>query len=152
MIITLDSVCGAGNDTRGLGENTAYVRIGEIVGSFGNRWRAISNDGLVHRSSRRRSGSAGCASALAELCSVYWRPIYAYLRGRVAHRTTRQDITQDFFLRLMRREAFARLAPNLGRFRSFLADLAEELRFSDFDRRRARKKRGGGLQFIYTTR
>jgi RNA polymerase sigma factor (sigma-70 family) len=87
------------------------------------------------------------ASALAELCSVYWRPIYAYLRraGRPPHDA--QDITQDFFCALMRREAFARLAPNFGRFRSFLLTSLKNY-VSDFDRKARSQKRGGGLQFI----
>ena len=87
------------------------------------------------------------ANALAELCTVYWRPIYAYLRraGRPPHDA--QDITQEFFCVLMRREAFARLAPDCGRFRSFLLTSLKNY-VSDYDRKARSQKRGGQLQFI----
>lgn len=87
------------------------------------------------------------SNALAELCNVYWRPIYAYLRraGRAPHDA--QDITQEFFCALMRREAFAQLAPDCGRFRSYLLTSLKNY-VSDFDRKARSQKRGGDLQFI----
>ena len=87
------------------------------------------------------------SDALAELCTVYWRPIYAYLRraGRPPHDA--EDITQEFFCVLMQREAFAELAPACGRFRSFLLSSLKNY-VSDFDRKARSQKRGGDLQFI----
>lgn len=83
------------------------------------------------------------ADALETLCQIYWRPIYGYLRrlGRTCHDA--QDITQEFFALLLRREFFARVTPASGRLRSFLlVSLRNYLRNRDRDLRAA--KRGGG--------
>ncbi len=85
--------------------------------------------------------------ALAELCRVYWRPIYAYLRLLSRARQDAEDITQDFFCVLLRREAFARVTPSAGRFRSYLlASLKNYL--NDHDAKARALKRGGAMEII----
>ncbi len=84
------------------------------------------------------------ADALESLCKIYWRPIYGYLRrlGRSCHDA--QDITQEYFALLLRREFFARVTPSSGRLRTFLlVSLRNYLRNRDRDQRAA--KRGGGV-------
>ena len=46
--------------------------------------------------------------ALAELCQTYWHPIYAYVRRRVPDVHEAQDLTQEFFCRLLEKDAIAR--------------------------------------------
>ena len=58
--------------------------------------------------------------ALAELCQMYWPPIYAYLRQRGFNRHDAQDLTQIFFQRIVQDETLRRASPARGRFRSFL--------------------------------
>ncbi|MBL9130459.1 MAG: sigma-70 family RNA polymerase sigma factor, partial [Verrucomicrobiaceae bacterium] len=58
--------------------------------------------------------------ALNELCRAYWRPIYADIRRRGHGPVDAQDLAQEFFLRLLRRDAFGRADREKGRFRSFL--------------------------------
>src|SRR5215813_14216593 len=58
--------------------------------------------------------------ALAELCQMYWPPIYAYLRQRGFTRHDAQDLTQIFFKRIVEDETLRRASPERGRFRSFL--------------------------------
>src|SRR5262245_66666381 len=73
---------------------------------------------LVLRAGDRANADAN--AALAWLCERYWFPLYAYVRrkGRDVHEA--QDLTQEFFTRLLEKNALAVAAPERGRFRSFL--------------------------------
>ena len=46
--------------------------------------------------------------ALAELCTIYWYPVYAYIRSMGKNHHDGQDLTQAFFLSLLEREDFAK--------------------------------------------
>jgi Tfp pilus assembly protein PilF len=59
-------------------------------------------------------------SALTELCRIYWRPIYAYLRRSGYDTHDAQDLTQSFFQDLLKNETLGRVSRDKGRFRSFL--------------------------------
>lgn len=92
-----------------------------------------------------RGTSAPARAALAELCQLYWYPLYAYLRRRGAGGDDAQDQVQGFFADLLAREALTAADPARGRFRSFL--LASLSNFVSHERERARAlKRGGGVQ------
>src|SRR6476620_2309340 len=58
--------------------------------------------------------------ALAELCQMYWPPIYAYLRQRGFNRHDAQDLTPSFFQRIVEDETLRRASHALVSFRSFL--------------------------------
>src|SRR6266581_616688 len=60
------------------------------------------------------------AAALERLCLTYWYPLYAYLRRRGHGEHDAQDFTQGFFAQLLERDWLHRVAPQKGRFRSFL--------------------------------
>jgi hypothetical protein len=53
-------------------------------------------------------------AALAELCRVYWRPIYAYLRRRGYQAKDAQDLTQSFFQRVLENATLRRVARDKG--------------------------------------
>src|SRR5688500_5405262 len=59
-------------------------------------------------------------SALESLCRGYWYPLYAYVRraGRTPHDA--QDLTQEFFARLLEKGWLFSASPESGRFRTFL--------------------------------
>jgi len=67
-----------------------------------------------------RSDSTRAQSALARLCQTYWYPLYAYVRRHGHSPHDAQDLTQEFFARLLERHSLACADPNRGRFRSFL--------------------------------
>lgn len=81
--------------------------------------------------------------ALAELCRHYWYPLYAYVRrlGRTADDA--QDLTQEFFARLIEKRWLDRAEPSRGRFRSFLLSAFKHFLAAEWHRERA-AKRGGG--------
>jgi RNA polymerase sigma-70 factor (ECF subfamily) len=88
-------------------------------------------------------------AALTELCRIYWRPIYAYLRRSGYDTHEAQDLTQSFFQHLLENETLGRVSRDGGRFRSFLIG-ALKLCLADEQTRRHTLKRGGGISFIST--
>src|SRR5437762_3385889 len=65
-------------------------------------------------------GNPETERALATLCRQYWVPLYAYVRRRVSDMSEAQDLTQEFFARLLEKNVLASASPERGRFRSFL--------------------------------
>src|SRR5256886_14741205 len=83
-------------------------------------------------------------SALSELCRIYWRPIFLFLRRQGSNPDDAQDLTQGFFAHLIESRAYARADPDKGRFRSFLLGALKH--FVAHARAHDRtQKRGGGM-------
>lgn len=81
--------------------------------------------------------------ALSRLCHTYWYPLYAYVRKRGTNPQDAEDLTQEFFARLLRKKSLAHVTREGGRFRSFL--LKSMNRFITDEWRRAHaQKRGAG--------
>jgi DNA-directed RNA polymerase specialized sigma24 family protein len=84
----------------------------------------------------------GGQSALAELCRLYWYPLYIFARRRGYSPEDAQDLTQGFFLHVVKHRAFTGVEQLKGKFRSFLlASFQNHL--SDAADRGRRLKRGG---------
>src|SRR5881397_2661982 len=83
-------------------------------------------------------------SALSELCRIYWRPIFLFLRRQGSNQDDAQDLTQGFFAHLIETRAYARADREKGRFRSFLLGALKHFlaHARDYDRA---QKRGGGF-------
>lgn len=99
---------------------------------------------------RIRAGVAGgeaSAKALAELCEIYWFPLYAFARrcGHSPHDA--EDLTQGFFGRLLERELLAKADPTRGRLRSFLLGVFKRF-ISEVERHTHAQRRGGGHTFV----
>src|SRR6202162_6566585 len=82
--------------------------------------------------------------ALVSLCENYWYPLYAYLRRRGYPADEAQDLTQEFFVRVLEGRYLDRADPEKGRFRSFLLTSLKFFVADEADRDRA-QKRGGGM-------
>lgn len=80
--------------------------------------------------------------ALATLCKGYWYPLYAYVRRRVNDRAEAQDLTQEFFARLLEKDLLASASPDRGRFRSFLLTAMKNFLANEWHKAHA-EKRGG---------
>jgi RNA polymerase sigma factor (sigma-70 family) len=87
--------------------------------------------------------SPDSAAALEALCRAYWYPLYAYVR-RLGHSPEdAQDLTQEFFLRLLQKDYLQAVAREKGRFRAFLIVALKRFLANEWDRARARKRGGG---------
>jgi RNA polymerase sigma factor (sigma-70 family) len=102
------------------------------------RWTLVVAAGDSHRKEAR--------SALVYLCENYWYPLYAYLRrrGYPAHRA--QDLTQEFFIRVLEGRYLDRADPEKGRFRSFILTSLKFFVADEEDRDRAQKRGGGTVE------
>src|SRR6202049_405521 len=83
-------------------------------------------------------------SALVSLCEGYWYPLYAYVRRRGYPPDQAQDLTQEFFIRVLEGRYLDRADPEKGRFRSFILTSLKFFVADEEDRQRA-YKRGGGM-------
>ena len=97
--------------------------------------------GLVLAAGRRSSPNS--KEALAALCSIYWYPLYAYVRQAGHSVDSAQDLTQGFFVRLLEKNYLGEVRPERGRFRSFLLASLKHFVANELDWARA-EKRGGG--------
>ena len=94
-----------------------------------------------------QSQAPGSQEALAELCKIYWYPIYAFVRGRGCSPEDAQDLTQGFFLHLLGHKALRQVSPLKGKFRSFLVASLQNYLSDEADSARC-LKRGGNLEFV----
>jgi RNA polymerase sigma factor (sigma-70 family) len=106
------------------------------------RWTLVVAAGDPQRNEAR--------SALVDLCENYWYPLYAFLRRRGYPADQAQDLTQEFFVRMLEGRYLDRADPEKGRFRAFLLTSLKFFVADEEDRQRAQKRGGGmnvGLEF-----
>jgi RNA polymerase sigma-70 factor (ECF subfamily) len=101
------------------------------------RWTLVVAAGDPHRKEAR--------SALVSLCENYWYPLYAYLRRRGYPADEAQDLTQEFFLRVLEGRYLDRADPEKGRFRAFILTSLKFFAADQEDRQRAHKRGGGAV-------
>ena len=93
-----------------------------------------------------RGDAGGARIALGKLCDAYWYPLYAFVRRQGFSTHDAQDLTQEFFARLLAKGWLDGVDRERGRFRSWL--LAAMKHFLAKEWRDAhREKRGGGAIF-----
>ena len=131
-------------DSLGGSDNIASVSIGEEPASQAARDFRTTHWSLVLEAGACTDGGRG---ALETLCRHYWYPLYAFVRRRGYPPAEAQDLTQEFFARLLASESLSDVSPEKGRFRTFLLAalkhfLAKEWRDAN------RLKRGGGRDIL----
>ena len=94
-----------------------------------------------------RSDTTRAQAALARLCQAYWYPLYAYVRRRGYEAHDAQDLTQEFFARLLEQNWLAQADRERGRFRTFLLAALSHFLANEWDKART-QKRGGGVQIV----
>ena len=93
------------------------------------------------------SDDAEAQAALAELCKIYWRPVFAFICRQGHSVPDAQDLTQDFFARVIKGRLLQSANQNRGRFRSLLLKALQRFLQDEADKRSSRK-RGGDLHFV----
>jgi RNA polymerase sigma-70 factor (ECF subfamily) len=108
--------------------------------SFGNTdWWIVRQAG--------RTDEPDADPARSRLCSDYWKPIFHFIRRSGYAWHDAQDLTQEFFSRLLKRNSLRTAVQEKGRFRSFLLVLLKRFLADKKDWDRC-KKRGGGVAMI----
>jgi RNA polymerase sigma-70 factor (ECF subfamily) len=86
-------------------------------------------------------------AALAELCKIYWRPVFAFICRQGHSVPDAQDLTQEFFAKVLKGRLLQSADRNRGRFRSLLLTALQRFLHDQVDKNHARK-RGGDLSFV----
>ena len=102
---------------------------------------------LVLSAANSDSEEKKARGALDELCRTYWRPVFSFVFRRGYSMADAQDLTQDFFVMILKRGWLRHADPNRGRFRSLLLTSLQNFLMNSAKRTR-RQKRGGELKFI----
>jgi RNA polymerase sigma-70 factor (ECF subfamily) len=98
------------------------------------RWSLILKSG---------PGPDAAREALEHICRDYRAPVLAFVRGHGHSTADAEDLTQEFFARLLERHWHERADPALGRFRNYLLTALRHF-LSDARARASAAKRGGG--------
>jgi RNA polymerase sigma factor (sigma-70 family) len=85
--------------------------------------------------------------ALERLCSSYWYPLYAFVRRSGHSPPDAEDLTQEFFARLLEHNWIAHADRHKGRFRSFLLMAMKRFLANEWDKAKT-LKRGGQVRFV----
>jgi len=104
------------------------------------RWSIVLAAGGPEADSKRQR-------ALEELAQVYWFPLYAYVRRHGQTPEAAEDLTQEFFARLIEKHGLSDVDPSKGRFRSFLLASLNHFLANEYDRAQT-QKRGGRRKII----
>ena len=102
---------------------------------------------LILSGADSRNGDREIREALAELCRIYWRPIFFFIARRGYSPQDAEDLTQDFFVHILKGDWLQKADPARGRFRSLLLKSLQNFLNDALDRSNSRK-RGGGISFI----
>lgn len=113
----------------------AGVPVLSMAGQFPTtRWSVVLDVAQSPEAPRR---------ALHELCELYWRPLYAFLRRDGHAGSDAEDLVQGFLTSLLAGPAIRGVTRDRGRFRSYLLGALQN--FVGKERTRASAlKRGGG--------
>jgi RNA polymerase sigma-70 factor (ECF subfamily) len=95
----------------------------------------------------RRRSEPGGEEALARLCEAYWFPLYAFVRRQGYRADEARDLTQAYFLKLFEKDFLDDVAPEAGRFRSFLLASMKHFLINEWKKERT-AKRGGEARIL----
>lgn len=95
----------------------------------------------------KEGDAAAARKALNALCRAYWPPLYAHVRRRGYCVQDAQDLTQEFFARLLECDFVARVDRNRGRFRTFLLASLDHFLASEWNREHTQRRGGASVTF-----
>jgi DNA-directed RNA polymerase specialized sigma24 family protein len=78
--------------------------------------------------------SSQSTAALEKLCRTYWYPLYMYVRRQGNSPEDAQDLTQDFFSRLLAKNYLAKADRERGKFRTFLLGSLKNFTINEWKR------------------
>jgi RNA polymerase sigma factor (sigma-70 family) len=117
-------------DTLGMRRDEAFAN---------TRWSVVA---LAASDSEAEAGQA-----LSYLCRNYWYPLYGYARRSGHSREQAEDLTQEFFARLLKDDTLAEAHQHKGKLRTFLLTVMKRFMIKEWQRATA-QKRGGGREHV----
>ena len=96
-----------------------------------------------------KGDSSGAHASLAKLCEAYWFPLYAFVRRQGMSEHDAQDLTQEFFARLLEKGWLNGVDRERGRFRSWLLASMKHFLTNEWARLRTQKRGGGTAVFSF---
>jgi len=87
------------------------------------------------------------SAALTRLCQTYWYPLYGYVRRRGYQPEDAQDLTQEFFARILAKDYLKGITREGGKFRSFLLVMLKRFLANEWQRKNS-LRRGGGREIL----
>jgi len=94
-----------------------------------------------------RRDSPEALAALDKLCRTYWYPIYVFVRRKGSSSHEAEDLTQEFFARLINGRDLEVVRREKGRFRSYLLVSLQHFLVNEWKRGQT-QKRGGGQKLV----
>jgi len=126
---------------------SAAVRPEKPPDGFGQARFMTTRWSIVLSCSDSATDEEKAQGALAELCKIYWRPVFAFICRQGHSVPDAQDLTQEFFGRVIKGRLIQSADRSKGRFRSLLLKALQRFLHDQGDKRQARK-RGGDLRFV----
>ena len=94
-----------------------------------------------------RGESDEARAALSELCEVYYAPVHSFVRHTVNEPSRTDDLVQEFFARVLKRDSLGHLERDRGKFRSYLLGAVKHFLADDL-KHRGTKRAGGGSEHV----
>jgi RNA polymerase sigma-70 factor (ECF subfamily) len=120
---------------------------GEVKNAEENRVFVTTRWSLILSGANSDADDGEARAALADLCRIYWRPVFSFVCRRGYSTEDAQDLTQDFFVMMLETNWLQHADENRGRFRSFLLKSLQNFLNHAHEKNHARK-RGGDVQFV----
>jgi RNA polymerase sigma-70 factor (ECF subfamily) len=92
---------------------------------------------------RAGQGDLDGRAALSDLCAAYWKPVHRFLRSEGRSEDMANELTQEFFAKILRAGNIGSVDPNKGKFRTYLLGAVKHF-LRDERVREQSQKRGGG--------
>src|SRR5438045_2141114 len=118
---------------------SSRAEVGTAVGFHTTHWTVVL-------AARGRDGPTA-NQALGILCSIYWYPLYAFIRRQGSSPHDAEDLTQEFFFHFLERHSLGSVQPAAGKFRSFLLTCLKNFLANERERAHA-QRRGGGRALV----
>lgn len=91
------------------------------------------------------------AAALEAICRAYWYPLYAYVRCSGQSPADAEDLTQEFFCRLLEKGWLNSADREKGKLRTFLVVALKRFMSKEWRRASAQRRGGGQAHALFDT-
>ena len=98
-----------------------------------------------------RKDAPESAAALEAICRAYWYPLYAYVRRAGQSPHDAQDLTQEFFCRLLEKRWLDSADREKGKLRTFLIVALKNFMRKEWRRASAQRRGGGNIHAQFDT-